>query len=92
VDILEEVKKIQVARGLNDTEMSLLLGYKNRTGWARIKGGIVPANEVFQMRALRAFPAVFVDAKLRTEKPQDGRSKGIKRLLDKIVLKVKKFV
>lgn len=92
MDILEEVKKIQVARGLNDTQMSLLLGYKNRTGWARIKGGIVPANEVFQMRALRAFPAVFVSAKLRTEKPQGADRGRLKGLLDKIVLKVKKFV
>jgi len=87
--MLEEVKKIQVARGLNDTQMSLLLGYKNRTGWARIKGGIVPANEVFQMRVLRAFPELHAAP---AEASQNGNREQLKRLLDKIVLKVKKFV
>lgn len=89
VNILEKVKKIQVDRAINDTKMSLLLGYKNRTGWARIKGGVVPANEVFEMRAFRAFPELLVDP---IESSQDSHSKGIKGLLDKIVLKVKKFV
>ena len=87
--MLERVKKIQVDRGLNDTQMAVLLGYKNRTGWARIKGGIVPANEVFQMRALRAFPELHAAP---AEKPQDSDRGRLKTLLDKIVLKVKKFV
>ena len=92
MDLLEEVKKIQVDRGLNDTQMSELLGYKHRTGWARIKSGVAPANEVFQMRAMRAFPAVFVAAQIDAEKRQDGDKRGVKGIVDKIVLKVKKYL
>ena len=55
MDILEEVKRIQVARGLNDTQMAELLGYKHRTGWAKIKTGVNPATEVFNRRAIVAF-------------------------------------
>lgn len=88
-ELLEEVKRIQKERKLTDTQISELLDYKDRTGWARIKGGIVPANEVFQMRALRAFPELHTAP---AEASQDSHSKGIKGLLDKIVLKVKKFV
>jgi len=83
VDILERVKTIQTGQGLNDTQMSELLGYKTREGWARIKGGIVPATEIFQMRALRAFP------ELATVPGKKGKLKDI---FDKIVLRVKKFV
>lgn len=79
MDLLEEVKKIQVERGLNDTQMSELLGYKHRTGWARIKSGIAPANEVFQMRALRAFPEI------QKEEENPG-------ILGKLKLIVKKYL
>ena len=89
MDVLEIVKKIQVDRGLNDTQMAGLLGYKNREGWARIKGGVLPASEIFQMRALRAFPEL---CSTPTESTQDSKRGGVKSLLDKIVLKVKKFV
>ncbi len=89
MDFIEEVKRIQKEQGLNDTQVSALLGYKNREGWARIKGGIVPANEAFQMRVLKAFPEI---ASAYAQSSQDGSRKGLKSLLDKIVLKVKKFV
>ncbi len=88
MDLLEEVKKIQVARGLNDTQMAGLLGYKHRTGWARIKNGSAPANEVFQMRVLRAFPSFHT----APESSQDSPRGGVKGILDKIVLKVRKIV
>jgi len=96
MDLLEEVKKIQTERGLNDTQMSELLGYKHRTGWARIKSGVAPANEVFEMRAQRAFPDdIHVFRGLHTtpaEKPQGRAERGVKGILDKIVLKVKKYL
>lgn len=89
MDILERVKDIQKEQGFNDTQMSDLLGYKNRAGWARIKGGIVPGNKSFQMRALRAFPEL---ASAYAQNSQDKQRGVLKSLLDKIVLKVKKFV
>lgn len=89
MDILEEVKRLQVDRGLTDSQMAELLGYKSRISWAKIKGGLVPANEVFQMKVLRAFPEL---ASIPAETSQDGKGRALKSLLDKIVLKVKKFV
>ena len=89
MDNLERVKTIQKVRGLNDTQVAHLLGYKNRVSWAKIKAGMVRAHEVFQMRAIRAFPEL---RSTPTEKAQDGKRRGVKGLLDKIVLRVKKFV
>ena len=54
--MLERVKQIQIDRGLTDEQMSSLLGYAYRTGWARIKEGKVPATVGFEGRAMRAFP------------------------------------
>ena len=92
MDIVERDKQFQIARGLTDTQMALKLGYKHRSGWAKIKGGLVPASEVFQLRALRAFPELGAILSNPAEKTQENGGKGIKGLLDKIVLKVKKFV
>ena len=89
MDLLEEVKHIQVERGLTDKQMAEILGYKNRCSWAKIKIGVVPANEVFQMRVLRAFPGFHTAP---AENAQGSAKRGVKALLDKIVLKVKKFV
>jgi len=88
MDILVAVKAIQKVRGLNDTQMSVLLGYKNRAGWARIKGGIVPANRVFEARALRAFPELYLAS---AESSQDGESGGVLSVLKDIYLKARKF-
>ncbi len=89
MNIFEEVKKIQVAQGLTDTKMAELLGYKQRENWSRIKGGRAPDNEVFRMRALRAFPELHT---VPTENAQDSKPRGLKSFLDKIALRVKKFV
>lgn len=64
--------------------MSQLLGYKNRTGWARIKGGIVPANKVFQMRAVMAFPELAT--------APSKKSKSVGSVFKDICLRVRKFV
>ena len=87
MDILGEVKKIQEARGLNDTEMSKLLGYKYRTGWARIKSGVSPPNSVFVLRVWKTFPEL---RHLYAETTQEIPRGGVKGFLDKIVLKIKK--
>ena len=83
-------------QGLTDSQVAELLGYKQRENWTRIKGGRAPANEVFQMRAARAFPDdIHVFSGLHTaptKTQQDGGKRGVKGILDKIVLKVKKFV
>ena len=90
MDIAEAVKKIQIDRGLNDTQVAELLGYKHRTGWARIKSGVVPANEVFKLRAWKAFTPEL--NAIGHESLQDGGRRGVKRILDKIVLKVRKYL
>ena len=94
-NILEDVKRIQVEQGLTDSQIAELLGYKQRENWTRIKGGRAPANEVFQMRAARAFPDdIHVFSGLHTtpaESARDGAKRGVKAVLDKIVLRVKKF-
>lgn len=56
--MLEKVKQIQLDRGLTNGEMAKLLGYQNRNAWAKIKAGIEPASEAFELRAFRAFPEV----------------------------------
>jgi len=89
MDLLEEVKKIQVEQGLTDSKMAELLGYKQRENWSRIKLGRAPANEVFQMRVLRAFPGFCTTP---AEKPQGSSQRGVKAILDKIVLVVKKYL
>lgn len=58
MDYLKRVKKIQQDQGLNDTQMAELLGYQNRSAWARIKGGSVPGNKSFIARAIAAFPEI----------------------------------
>jgi len=83
MSILEEVKKIQEARGLSDSQMAELLGYRQRENWCRVKGGRAPAGGVFEARVYKAFPELLY---MPEEK---GKIKG---LFDKIVLKVKKFV
>ncbi|GAG91156.1 unnamed protein product, partial [marine sediment metagenome] len=55
-NILEEVKKLQLARGLTDSQIADRLGYHQRENWNKIKCGRAPANEIFQMRVMRAFP------------------------------------
>lgn len=87
--VLDEVKRIQVERGLTNKQMSEILGYQGRNTWAKIKGGIVPANEVFIMRAKQAFPEL---VGVPAENAQDKDRGGIKGILDKIALRVKKFV
>ena len=82
MNIREAAKKIQVDRGLNDTQMAELLGYKHRTGWARIKSGLAPANEVFKMRVWRAFTP---------ELNAIGNEENLSRL-GKFILKVKKYL
>lgn len=89
VDILEEVKRIQIDRGLNDAEVAGLLGYKQRETWAKIKGGVARPTDVFVMRARQAFPELVPTP---AEASQDKQTGGLKGILDKIVLKVKKFV
>ena len=88
-NILEEVKRIQTARGLTDSQVAELLGYKQRENWSRIKLGRAPANEVFVMRAQRAFPELYTTP---AEKPQGSSQRGVKGILDKIVLVVKKYL
>ena len=56
--MLEKVKQIQIDKGLTDEQMSRILGYSHRTGWAKIKCGTVPASKNFELRAYRAFPEV----------------------------------
>jgi len=85
MDIVEAVKKIQVDRGLNDTQMAGLLGYKHRTGWARIKTGLAPANEVFKLRVWRAFTP-------ELNAIGNGETKDPEGFLSKIVLKIKKYL
>ena len=88
-NILEEVKRIQIDRGLTDSQIAELLGYRQRENWTRIKGGRAPANKVFRMRAREAF------LELRpppTQTQQDGAKRGVKGILDRVLLKVKKFV
>lgn len=82
-DILEEVKKIQVARGLTDGQMAEVLGYNQRENWCRVKAGRAPAGAVFEARAIKAFPELLYAT---------GEKTGMKGLLDKIVLRVKKFI
>ena len=89
MNVLEEVKRIQVEQGLSNSQVAKLLGYKHRECWIRIKGGRAPASEIFEMRATKAFPEL--DSTL-AETQQDRRGGGIKPFLDKIVLRVKKFV
>ncbi len=90
MDILERVKAIQVERGLTDTQMSTLLGYHNRAGWARIKGGVFSAGKPFQMRAITAFSEL---TSAVIESQQDSESGGVRGILGKkIVLKVRKFL
>jgi hypothetical protein len=81
--ILELVKKIQVDRSMTDSQMATLLGYKQRENWCRIKAGRAPATVVFEARAIKAFPELIY-------MPEE--KSGVKALLDKIVLKVKKFI
>jgi len=69
--------------------MAELLGYKQRENWIRIKGGRAPASEVFEMRARQAFPEL---TSTPAESSPEGERGGLKRLLDKVVLRVKKFV
>ena len=92
MDILEKVKQFQVALGITDAQMAEKLGYKHRAGWAKIKGGIIPANHVFELRALKAFPELGAIHSNPAESTQDSRSKGVKGILDKVVLIVKKLV
>ncbi len=89
MDVLEEVKRIQIDRGLNDAEVAELLGYKQRETWAKIKGGVARPTDVFVMRARQAFPEL---APGHAEASQGKQTGGLKKVLDKIVLKVKKFV
>lgn len=85
MNIIEAAKKIQVDRGLNDTQMAKLLGYKHRTGWARIKTGLAPANEVFKLRVWKAFTP---------ELNEIGKGDGVsgEGFLSKLVLKIKKYL
>jgi len=89
MDYLEQVKRIQKERGLNDTQVAELLGYHNRTGWAKIKGGLVPANRSFTARAIAAFPELVLTL---AGTSQDGKSGGLKRFLEELVLRVKKVI
>ncbi len=91
MDMLDKVKQIQIARGLNDREVSVLLGYRHRTGWARIKTGVSPPNEVFLLRALKAFPELGDIPSYPAEKPQERSGNGIKALFDKVVLIVRRL-
>ena len=88
-NILEEVKRIQVDRGLTDSQVAELLGYKQRENWTRIKGGRAPANKVFCMRAREAFPEL---RSTLAERQQGDGKRGVKGILDKIVLRVRKFL
>ncbi len=58
MDILKQVKAIQEQRRLFDVDMAELLGYRNRTSWAKIKAGKLPAGRFFERRALKAFPEI----------------------------------
>lgn len=88
MDVLERVKFIQKNRGLTDSQMAELLGYKQRENWSRIKSGRAPANEIFQMRAARAFPELYL---AMAESSQDGTSGGVWTVLKDIYLKARKF-
>lgn len=88
MDLLEEAKRIQVSRGISNSQMAKLLGYNQRQNWVRIKGGRSLAGRPFQLRFLKAFPEF---ASVPSKTSQDGKRGALKSFLDKIVLKVKKF-
>ena len=81
-NILEEVKKIQIYRVLNDRLMAELLGYKQRENWTRIKGGRAPVTKYFIDRAIKAFPEL---ASTYDETSQDSKRGWLRWLLDKIL-------
>ena len=82
MDTLSKLIELQKAKGLSNTEVSELLGYKYRTGWARIKYGVRPDNSRFELRALRVFPELSVNA---PEKPPVPKRSWLKSILNWII-------